>query len=185
MSVKIALKIKTQKSTQKIWYFKKTNSQIFELRKEKMKKDGSTDLHPRNSLFNSFGNLKQSSTEIQGDDQVIKYENGSTYTGQTQNDKRNGKGIFQDPQGNIYEGDFKNDKIEGYGVYKTSEGTVYAGEWQNEVQEGQGKETWPDGSKYIGSYFKGLKQGKGEYVWEDGSKYIGEWVAGNIHGYVC
>lgn len=142
------------------------------------------DSAPRDSLFNSFANLKQSSVETKDDKEVIKYENGSTYTGQTKSGKRHGKGVFQDTQGNIYEGDFRDDKIEGTGVYRTAEGTEYTGQWRNEVQEGDGKEVWPDGSKYVGQYSKGLKHGRGEYVWEDGAMYIGEWKAGVIEGQV-
>lgn len=169
---------------QKTWYFQKTNSQIMRLRNGEKQKHDQSDVAPRDSLFNSFANLKQSSVENKINHKVIKYENGSVYTGQTLDNLRHGKGTFQDAQGNVYEGEFKDDKIDGFGTYKTSEGTVYTGEWKNEVQEGHGKETWPDGSYFIGGYLKGLKNGNGEYKWEDGSEYNGQWINGDIEGFV-
>ena len=168
----------------KTWSLNQTTSQLLRLRNGGTASEINAENVPRDSLFSSFANLKQSNVETVNDQKVITYENGSTYTGQIKGGKRHGKGVFKDSQGNFYEGDFKDDKIDGFGVYRTAEGTEYTGDWRNEMQEGNGREVWPDGSKYTGEYLKGLNHGKGEYLWEDGAIFVGDWRNGVIEGQV-
>lgn len=139
---------------------------------------------PKNRMLRSIIDLKVSSIEGVGESKVVKYVDGSIYSGTILNDKKNGSGVLQDKFGNHYDGEFKNDRLDGYGMFRTSEGTTFKGYWRNDLQHGFGEENWPDGSSYRGSYVLGMKHGEGVYRWDDGSEYNGKWNQGVMEGFV-
>ncbi len=61
----------------------------------------------------------------------IKWENGSTYTGEFINNKREGKGTYKFKNGDVYNGEFKNNKIDGIGKMVYANGEIYEGKWTN------------------------------------------------------
>ena len=74
----------------------------------------------------------------------IVYSNGATYSGETFEGKKQGRGLLQFKDGSKYEGPFKDD-----------------------LQDGQGEETWmkPNGEfleKYKGEFKNGKRHGKGQ-----------------------
>lgn len=116
--------------------------------------------------------------------QTIDYDDGTSYTGQVVDGKR-----------------------EGFGTY-TSTSETYIGQWQNDQQHGAGKHNWTDGRAYEGQYVKGrfsgfgkmvwatdkgsmwyegqyendVKHGKGKFTWPNGNVYDGGWANGKRHG---
>ena len=51
----------------------------------------------------------------------------------------------KDLDGNIYTGEWQDNKRVGYGIYNDVLGGVYKGEYQNDVREGPGYYFWPEG----------------------------------------
>ena len=62
------------------------------------------------------------------------YDNGSTYEGYWQNDKRHGVGTRIYPSGEIYKGGWNVGKKHGFGEWIYPDGTIYKGEWINDVK---------------------------------------------------
>ncbi len=139
----------------------------------------------KESQIGNFVDLKIAAIKDAGNEKIIKYEDGSTYTGQVRGNMKHGHGVLQDKFGNLYDGEFRNDKREGYGVFRTAEGSVYKGPWKDDLQDGLGEEQWSDGSTYKGGYSQGMKQGRGTYVWDDGTRYVGEFVSNLMEGTVA
>ena len=81
-----------------------------------------------------------------------------------------------------YTGEWNEDKRNGLGKNIWGNGDEYLGYWENDMQHGWGRNTWVDGSSYIGQYIKNLKEGIGHYIWEDQTMYIGEWKDNIING---
>lgn len=59
-----------------------------------------------------------------------------------------GKGVYTWPDGRIYSGNFQNDQRNGFGVYEWGDGRVYKGFFENGLQHGRGHFTDTDGSEY-------------------------------------
>jgi hypothetical protein len=145
--------------------------------------------------------------DIEESERTINYEDGSTYTGEVKNDKRNGKGKLVFKNSNLYEGEFKDDMMNGYGRFedkdfiyegyfindkKNGEGTEtnklgsykYEGQWKDNMKNGIGKELLPDKSRYEGIYVNGKKSGKGILYLSNGSIYDGELQNDKLEGHV-
>ena len=69
----------------------------------------------------------------------IRYESGSTYTGQWERDKRAGKGKFTFACGDVYEGEWKENKYHGHGKYSSADTDEYEGQWKEDKMHGQGR----------------------------------------------
>ena len=72
------------------------------------------------------------------------HEDGTIYSGEYINAKRNGKGKLHHPENYDYEGEFYEDQLNGYGVMTKT--------------HGKGK-----GNKYVGQFEANEKHGKGVY----------------------
>ena len=59
------------------------------------------------------------------------YPDGSKYTGDFINDKRNGSGVHVNHEGDTYSGDFKDDEVTGFGILSLSDGHVVSGYFKN------------------------------------------------------
>lgn len=69
----------------------------------------------------------------------------SNYVGQTEQDKKHGKGTFIYDDGGIYEGNNFRGIREGQGKYVWTNGCVYDGDWIDNKRHGQGTFTTPHG----------------------------------------
>ena len=138
---------------------------------------------------------------------VIEYEDGSIYTGETSDQKKNGFGVLQNSK-QFYEGEFLNDNFSGFGYvesikkiaytgeflnnvkhgigiqFSLEDSYYYEGEWKDNHKNGVGKEILPDKSEYIGYFYLGKKHGVGIYKMSNGRKYEGEFSNSKINGYV-
>jgi hypothetical protein len=129
---------------------------------------------------------------------ILKYKNGSIYTGQFVKNLFHGKGeikfsskdyyigdfLFGQRQGNgkyifadghQYEGEFKSDQRNGQGIMKYVNNDTYQGNWQNDQPQGQGVYTFGDGSSYTGSFKNGNFEGEGHFKEVNGQAYAGVW----------
>jgi hypothetical protein len=85
------------------------------------------------------------------------YEDGSSYSGQWQNDVKNGQGKQ---------------------VYK--DGSYYDGEWKNNLQHGSGTQAYFDkhgnlNATYTGKFASNKRNGRGTMRYENGYEQTGEW----------
>lgn len=116
--------------------------------------------------------------------QYVTYEDGSTYTGQICDGKRQGHGLWQSRTGQ-YEGQWKCDQQHGQGQQTWSDGRVYDGQFCSGRFSGQGRMVWHTAKGmlvYEGIYKDDLKHGHGKFVWADGRTYDGQWQRGKRHG---
>jgi len=92
-------------------------------------------------------------------------------------------GVCTTAGGNIqYTGQLNQDKMHGYGVYNYNDGRIYTGNWEEGDTNGEGEMGWPDGSKYEGQFLKGKISGEGTLTWPDGRTYMGQWLNSRQHG---
>lgn len=118
--------------------------------------------------------------------QYVTYEDGSTYTGQIADGKRQGHGLWKSTTGQ-YEGQWKADAQHGRGRQTWSDGRIYDGQFLNGRFAGHGRMVWHTNKNkglliYEGQYKDDLKHGAGKFVWADGRTYDGEWFNGHRHG---
>jgi hypothetical protein len=106
------------------------------------------------------------------------WTDGSQYTGNYVNSKKQGRGQYIWPDGNKYIGEWKDNTIDGQGLYIWHDGRMYFGDWQNNLMHGFGTYKWLDGRMYHGQYQNDKKHGFGVYVWADGRAYVGDWFEG-------
>ena len=61
------------------------------------------------------------------------YADGSTYTGDWQNDLPNGRGTATYADGGTYTGEWQDGNFNGQGTRTFPDGTTYTGKWQDGV----------------------------------------------------
>ena len=96
--------------------------------------------------------------------------NGSYYSGDWVNNKREGSGEFKSSDGSLYIGDWINDKMDGKGKYTTAVGDIHEGYYKDNMRNGQGKYTTADGDIYEGYYKDNMRNGQGVYSYKIGSQ---------------
>lgn len=108
-----------------------------------------------------------------------KWQTGTTYKGEWQNNKKHGYGIQVWANGNKYEGDWAYGLREGHGVFWTKKGgklkKTYAGNWMKGHKDGLGVQFFDDGSRYEGNWQNGMRQGRGTLFFENSDVYVGDW----------
>ncbi|KAI8897629.1 hypothetical protein BC833DRAFT_592995 [Globomyces pollinis-pini] len=80
----------------------------------------------------------------------------STYTGQWENDKMNGKGRIDFASGAHYEGLWKDNQYQGQGVYGWSDGSTLSGEWNEQCVNGSSLYQDADKQIWTGDITKGM-----------------------------
>ncbi len=105
---------------------------------------------------------------------VYVYANKMKYTGEWQDNKKNGRGMYVYPDGTKYAGEFKDDEKHGQGTYTYNDGATYVGEYQNGEKSGKGTYTFKSGQKYVGDFKAGNFHGQGTTTYPNGTKYVGE-----------
>ncbi|KAG7260192.1 hypothetical protein CRUP_031434 [Coryphaenoides rupestris] len=76
----------------------------------------------------------------------LKFQDGTTYTGQFQNGLFHGSGVLLFTDGSRYEGEFAQGKFQGTGVFGRYDGMMFEGEFKSGRVEGYGLLTFPDGA---------------------------------------
>eukprot|EP00929_Paragymnodinium_shiwhaense_P009490 TRINITY_DN113679_c0_g1_i1.p2 TRINITY_DN113679_c0_g1~~TRINITY_DN113679_c0_g1_i1.p2 ORF type:complete len:261 (-),score=66.77 TRINITY_DN113679_c0_g1_i1:255-1037(-) len=115
---------------------------------------------------------------------TMTYKDGSSFTGQLVNGKRQGTGNWKSLS-TQYDGQWDDDLISGHGHQTWQDGRKYHGEFQKGKFHGHGRMEWhtPQGMMiYEGSYVDDAKHGRGKFVWSDGRVYDGEWRSGKRWG---
>ena len=130
-------------------------------------------------------------------------EGGYIYTGEFNNNKKEGYGTITWKDGNKYQGEFKNNQLYGYGLIEFPGQKYYQGEIKNGRMDGFGEFFWKDEKRYIGNYKNDKRNGFGIFIFKtDNSKnsislneiennndvnsisaYIGFWKNGNMDGF--
>jgi hypothetical protein len=110
----------------------------------------------------------------------LKYDNGDTYTGESKNGKRHGKGKYTSGS-TSYEGTWTEDNLNGNGNYSGEDGK-YQGDFENSEKSGKGEFQWRTNDKYIGDWYKDTMNGEGQYYWPDGKSYSGFFRDGARNG---
>lgn len=116
--------------------------------------------------------------------QTVKYNDGTTYTGQFQHGLRHGNGRWESPTGD-YEGQWQADVQHGTGHQTWTDGRVFDGQFADGRFQGQGKMVWRKEKglmTYEGQYKEDKKHGQGKFVWIDGRSWDGAWREGKRHG---
>lgn len=106
----------------------------------------------------------------------------TTYYGMLADSLPGGEGVMRYPDGSLYSGKWLRGKKHGYGEMTDTIGRRYVGVWRaDSLQDGECR----DGSGvYRGSFNRGLEaQGQGEYTTADGHYYTGEWTNGLRDGF--
>lgn len=88
--------------------------------------------------------------------EMLEYESGAVYIGETKDGKADGYGFITYTTGQVYVGSFSEDQLSGYGFLSA-----------------------PDGTFYYGTFKDGTYSGYGTYLFSDGSFYTGEWIGGS------
>lgn len=93
---------------------------------------------------------------------------GAIYSGYiNKSGNPNGEGVMKYLDGSEYSGQWVDGVREGYGTMRYDNG-VYEGEWKNGKRDGQGTYTWNDGKRYTGAYADDVRSGIGIfYSWVD------------------
>ncbi|CAL8280941.1 unnamed protein product [Gadus morhua 'NCC'] len=115
--------------------------------------------------------------------------NGDKYTGEWQDNKKQGKGTqIWKKAAAFYDGDWKLGKREGYGTFsklcpKTNRyARLYSGEWKNDKKHGQGTYYYSTTAVYKGEWRDGRRSGRGRMHYDNGDIYEGAWLHDKHHG---
>lgn len=83
-----------------------------------------------------------------------------------------------------YTGQWEDDKKHGNGIYRWANGMVYDGEWAANRRTGQGKFTWPNGQVFNGTWVADRRNGPGSLLMPDSTRVDGIWKADVLNGKV-
>ena len=129
-------------------------------------------------------------------------EGGYVYTGEFNNNKKEGIGTIIWKDGNKYHGEFKDNQLNGYGIIEFPGQKYYQGEVKNGRMDGFGEFFWKEEKRYIGNYKNDKRNGFGVFIFKSNnvknsisycenennnennmSAYIGFWKNGNMDGF--
>ncbi len=153
--------------------------------------DGVYEGQLQDGLFHGYGTMKWNDGSSYTGDWVwgelhgwgtFTWAGGTTYTGPYVDGIREGTGTMVWADGNRYEGAFKNGEMDGYGVMYWANGSVYQGEYVNGVRHGHGVFTWANGTVYEGVFDNNSRTGYGTLTFTDGMRYEGEFLNDQYHG---
>ena len=130
-------------------------------------------------------NEKQFYHGIWENDDLIKgkiyYEDGSTYSGDIKNYKRDGNGKFKSEK-EEYDGEWKKDQKNGEGTLIFSDKTKYKGHFKDNKFDGRGTMNWKNGFSYEGYFMNNFLHGKGYLRGSNNHIYDGYFQNGKFHG---
>ena len=110
------------------------------------------------------------------------HQNGDKFEGEFKMDQMSGLGRYFDTQeGSTYTGTFDYNKRSGFGRLESSE-YIFVGSWENGEKNGLGYQSVTQGGSYFGYWKDGLRHGIGYEIGKD-YDYKGEWKDDVPHGY--
>lgn len=86
-----------------------------------------------------------------------------------------GRGVMRYVNGSVYTGQWKNGTMHGNGTIEWSEGSLYVGQWAHGKRSGYGTYTWANGDRYVGQWKENEMCGNGTFFHRDGSVEKGNW----------
>jgi hypothetical protein len=92
------------------------------------------------------------------------------YSGGCLNSIPAGQGILKYDNGSHYTGRYRDGQREGQGVHIMKQGTRCSGDWVNDASGRQGAHEWANGSSYCGGWKNGKKEGYGSFTRANGRK---------------
>ncbi len=148
-----------------------------------------------------------SSAYSSGRTEVISYENGDIYEGESAGDnRRQGLGVLKRANGDTFEGRWIDDDIPNNSNVTYASGGHYRGGLKNLLRDGVGKYNYPNGDIYDGvssilfhlvkysrylcmisihlyqEWKEGKRHGQGSITFADGNVYLGDWDYNLITG---
>ncbi len=110
------------------------------------------------------------------------YASGATYSGEWKDGVCNGQGTYSYPGGLTYTGEWKDGKYNGQGTLTLGDSSSYTGAWKDGIEHGLGTVKYPAGVAYTGEFKDGQRNGQGTYSYAAGSKYTGKFKDGKFDG---
>ena len=104
------------------------------------------------------------------------------YDGEYRDDKRHGKGTYNNKNGDVYKGEWLAGKRQGEGIMTYANKDIYDGQWKNGHKDGQGMMKFHNGDVYEGEFSKNKMHGKGTHTYATGDVYEGKFSKGKMHG---
>jgi hypothetical protein len=86
-----------------------------------------------------------------------------------------GRGIMRYQNGSVYTGQWDNGKMHGNGKIQWEDGAVYAGQWIHGKRTGYGSYTWASGDRYVGLWKENQLYGPGTFFHSNGVVEKGVW----------
>ena len=103
-----------------------------------------------------------------------------TYTGEFQNDRKEGFGVMEYKNGMKYAGEWTAGKIQGFGSMFLTDGCVYEGNWVNHKHHGQGAMRYSHTfkwEKYVGEFILDKRRGYGVLFYRNGKIEAGRFYS--------
>lgn len=86
-----------------------------------------------------------------------------------------GRGIMRYDNGSIFSGQWENGKMHGNGMVRWEDGSIYSGQWVHGKRSGFGTYIWPNGDSYVGEWKDNQLCGTGTYHYKNGKTVKGTW----------
>jgi hypothetical protein len=86
-----------------------------------------------------------------------------------------GRGIMRYLNGSVYTGQWENGKMHGNGTIRWEDGSVYAGQWVHGKRTGYGSYMWASGDRYVGQWKENQLYGPGTFYHNNGFVEKGFW----------
>ncbi len=86
-----------------------------------------------------------------------------------------GRGIMRYSNGSVFSGQWENGKMHGNGSVRWEDGSMYSGQWVHGKRTGYGIYTWPNGESYVGEWKENQLCGMGTYHYSNGKVLKGRW----------
>ena len=109
---------------------------------------------------------------------TIRWEDGSSYVGETYRTVFHGMGTMTYPDNGKYHGQWKYSHRDGIGTMEYADGSKYVGKWVRDLPNGEGTFINPEGIAFSGTFKNGVPHGKCVMQDLDGRLYSARWVRG-------
>lgn len=86
-----------------------------------------------------------------------------------------GRGIMRYFNGSIFSGQWVDGKMHGNGTVQWEDGASYSGQWVHGKRTGYGTYIWPNGDTYVGGWKDNQMFGKGTLYYNNGTVERGIW----------
>ena len=90
-------------------------------------------------------------------------------------DLPHGRGVMKFLNGSVYSGQWRDGRMHGNGTIRWNDGSTYSGNWVRGKREGRGSYTWASGDRYVGGWKDNMMYGQGTYYYADGRIVAGHW----------